>query len=1242
MKLFEWEKILEDQFKQIELIGELDISESDIQDLASGLRACIERYGHKKGLDTLLKNFPCTWMTFLVFQGVYGYSEGDFWSSTAEAVGIENRQALSVWGRLFCQLLERFDLPIFPNQEGHRYVTRVLLHGGIPLSELSRFFDVFLARAISDPGLNELEPGDLIGRLLEIRSVYDGLAKPARRFLEAGGQIAEDFVSRCLELAVVHAETGRAPSAIEIGVPERVVQAYSIWKNSNTVNAYRSRHHLQRPHILLDAYGDGVVIQLPGQSLPDPNTSPEVRWIVNLDDTMLSQSVRSYRRRDGWQTEEDWVILSRPFSECRIRIDDGRALGQSWRVGGIDSKMPLLLFDGESRRLLAWKNRVAAGHYWLVYPQTFSLAIDDGRLLEDADRLAWDWGNYRAERWDLAQAKQICLIPISQRADIDKPIVIPVAPDQSALRPQLDGGNIVPWVRTGIGTGDVYSKYPPTICIPVSVQRLAGDEVGRWTVALTKMSSRERSQYALADLEEGVSIEDRLIRLDLIKAKLLDKNHFGVFEIALRGPLGRDTSFTIVCIPDLLVDGSTRVRVARPGYPDPVSQLQIRCADWLAVDTVGSEIVVSPIAPGHFSVVMPSNIFQAELRILLARHQAEINVEEVFIRVAAPILRWAIVEGQGVISTGDWRTLPLHQPIAWLEQAERPQLVVSVAPTTFHPSPLSGYLSVIYGSSGYSQIVQADAVAKRLLRFELRELLDSVRTSSLAQVGCMLELDSLGDYLESVSVPVLYLSQSLDIDQMELDAELNLNQWTLTLRWDSSRALGNRQVTLWSLSRPWIDPVTCPIPDSAQSSFTWSMPTFELVPGNYRVQMSIMDPWVTEEANRPSRYSPNCIDKGIGSPIEQSVYMAGLPDTVSGYLERALILSGSSRSAALVDMADRFETWDIPFVLDFLLHMIREEGVDELFGPQDRAEIDVLSSLLMHPPHILYQEIAERLPIIGNEQQGELKVLLIVLGACSHPANSHHWHKMTADEMERLWSLWPVLGVMLESHALVTGDMATWHRADARLGLSTLIPDLQIEESEADVGCKLPELRVFRELCGGAPEENLLRMSASALECIRDELHIIPSGLLAENQWLSANLAWLLACKKSPELGAKASQWLKNHVEWLVDSVQVLKEENLVSPEILKLVSQRYTRRDHNTLVYLPYACGATALILRILAHEFRAREILRNVDSELELMAAHLMTFAPRLFERDLCLIELMLVQLRFGGIDHDNPQSD
>ena len=183
MKLSEWENRLHQEFERIELIGELDVSETQIAELSPQIKRHIDIYGTKVGLGVLLRQYHRTWMTYLVFQGVYGYSDGDYWTSIADSVGIDSRNALSVWGRLFFQSLERFSLPTFPGVEGNRYVMRILLHGGIPQSALPNFFEHFLVHLTAHPELAGLGADDLIEYALANTSAQYGLTKPVQRFL---------------------------------------------------------------------------------------------------------------------------------------------------------------------------------------------------------------------------------------------------------------------------------------------------------------------------------------------------------------------------------------------------------------------------------------------------------------------------------------------------------------------------------------------------------------------------------------------------------------------------------------------------------------------------------------------------------------------------------------------------------------------------------------------------------------------------------------------------------------------------------------------------------------------------------------------------------------------------------------------------------------------------------------------------------------------------------------------------
>ena len=270
----------------------------------------------------------------------------------------------------------------------------------------------------------------------------------------------------------MHAATGKVPSGKQVGLPERVVHAYLAWHQERSLPVRRMLSRLQRPQILFDAYGDGVTVVLPGQSLENLAIRPQAGWTVSYGDASLRQWVPVYRRTDGWQTKEDSLVLSSPFSECRITFDDGRELAHTWQFGGLDSRRPLILFDAATGRIKSWSEEVPAGQYWLVFPKTYSISIPSGVLREDAGTLPWDRGSYRAQLWDLSAAKAIELREIS-KGGRGQPVIVRVAADAADLRPWLIGGEVAVACRTGVGSGTVYAGELPRICIPVSPQRTA-------------------------------------------------------------------------------------------------------------------------------------------------------------------------------------------------------------------------------------------------------------------------------------------------------------------------------------------------------------------------------------------------------------------------------------------------------------------------------------------------------------------------------------------------------------------------------------------------------------------------------------------------------------------------------------------------------------------------------------------------------------------------------------------------
>ena len=136
---------------KIELLGDVPLSSGDVDHLASLIRGAVST---TVGRRFLAREARACLSCFLVWKGITGYCEGDYWSAVWHSIGLAhdpNRERR--WGQEFLDFLEANDQPLFQIWHGHTYVTPILIHGGIPNSCLDDFFERVLlpiARQLCD------------------------------------------------------------------------------------------------------------------------------------------------------------------------------------------------------------------------------------------------------------------------------------------------------------------------------------------------------------------------------------------------------------------------------------------------------------------------------------------------------------------------------------------------------------------------------------------------------------------------------------------------------------------------------------------------------------------------------------------------------------------------------------------------------------------------------------------------------------------------------------------------------------------------------------------------------------------------------------------------------------------------------------------------------------------------------------------------------------------------------------
>ena len=140
VSLGDCERVLTEKFRRVRFLGEVELSSEDVQRLNALIITELDP-DPKLGLKLLRHRAPASIAAFLVWQGIIGYGEGDYWTSALRAIGLDEPRWQQELGEVFISFLRRMDLPDLPIKDALRFVTPILLHGGIPQKCLDQFFD---------------------------------------------------------------------------------------------------------------------------------------------------------------------------------------------------------------------------------------------------------------------------------------------------------------------------------------------------------------------------------------------------------------------------------------------------------------------------------------------------------------------------------------------------------------------------------------------------------------------------------------------------------------------------------------------------------------------------------------------------------------------------------------------------------------------------------------------------------------------------------------------------------------------------------------------------------------------------------------------------------------------------------------------------------------------------------------------------------------------------------------------
>jgi hypothetical protein len=867
------------QVSQVELLGEIPVTAEECAELGRLVGLHVRGRGLIQAARILRFEYPCSFAVFLVAQGVHGYDEhGSYWPGVSQAIAktLDGNWARE-FGLLFEEILVSLDLSLFPGLGGRRYVDLILVHGGIPDYSLPDFFCHMLQPSVTRAYYADMSAEELIDEWLWHASGRYFTDKPVLRFLETGDAVALDFVERCREMAWEYIDSsGTVPEAGQVGLPKRVVEAYAQWIATQTPDVVTAepvdRWRLRKPQMLVDPWGEGVILDLPPQQVPAAAVDAEIAWQVTAGEETHDVPVRVRRVGFDLKTEPESLPLSRPAAVYKVSLLADGQVKRTWRFQGVDDERPLLAFDPERGTLLSWKNTLPARRLGLLYPAQLELEVEEAELQEELPRLPWGWAGFRGQTWDLSRSTRLTL-----QRNGSALLTITLRPDETKQRPQLCGGQLLsPAERDSGVRAPVYVGLPPSVQIPLAGRSSLADELARWRVRVHNKwlaVPEVRITTTLAELRSQLSIGEKRVDLPLSVPSMLGEEPFGNYVVRLRGPLGRDAEFTLRIVPRLEITGHETLYLPDPDCgPRPATlSIEATAGDDLECQTEGVVCHVRGDEQSEegrrYEIEASPDVTEIDLTVV--RRLPSRDAVRVPIHLPIRRLRWTLAEehrgagarGLFISHRTGWTGRVVSVSVDELLQSRSPFLLVRLPWHDESQPRLELRLLDTDGSELQVSDLASHPKGRQLWRFDLAAFLDTVRNSRLPILRFELRIWDLPGRDAPLSLPVFSLSQTMIVDDVTLSPTHVDGRALFELGWREPSPLRNRQVRLWPLWRPW-DPVyEQPIPDEAVGRWAFEVQPSELQSGKYRVEFTVVDPWIASGAvQRPPKDAPGTAD----------------------------------------------------------------------------------------------------------------------------------------------------------------------------------------------------------------------------------------------------------------------------------------------------------------------------------------------------------------------------------------------
>lgn len=923
----------------ISVLGQLPLDEEDIRILGEVIKDDID-YSTSEA-SGLSEKGPLSLSCFLVWMGIEYYDQGTYWAKVQKHLGKEGRVWQRRWGKIFLDTIERYRLTVF-NSEGHKYVTPILLHGGIPDRCLPDFFRNVLYPIVN--GAMDVDAGNPEELLVEWRSkssLYQTTDIPVRRFLEEGGKPAADFLDRCIEMARMVYYGDQIPPAAELGLPERVVENFRQWWSSGSRPfATAGRVALRRPLLELDTSYGGVRCSLPEQTILNESESPVLIQVKADEKIAFACEAPSYVRASGVITEPIDCALP-PARSYEVTLQQHPELSRKWSFDGLGDN-DWIAFD--SNQSLIRESELPRGVFWLAFDRRSSLDVK-AHVREAIDGTD-GWEAYRFSLVDTSDAESLEIVRES-----GKRVPLPLAKGKA---PEICGELVADCNVKGL---PVYTGRLPIIQVPLPHP----DEIDGWDLVVEDLTADVplRRYAALRDVVVDIKGDKGIVLLS--HASLLGHPLLGEYRVKLRsrGALGRNKQFQFAFVRDLRYEFDLPLYLSseRP----KLTLTATSCKVFLGEES--SEVTGHN---GSYDIVAKA---ESNLLNLSLEGNAGRTLPLTF---NVPRLRWAIRGMADTVSLA-WLSEPVDVDLMDFERGDEVFLIAQL--------PFENGTPAIVELEGTSQRKEA-RILNQQLRISLSQFLDSLRNLN-RPIGSFYFSVIHPRYGEkkicALRVRIRWVVTEFEFQNTRRSVSFSWtgdtkhiteNIHSVLFRWKDPGRFRNRKLRLWNLLCLRESAKEYRVPDGV-SELEISENTSMI--GRYRVELLLENEFEREFKRDsptfpPRRNDTDVFDISIGSP-NKAYGLSSSPLTFRQYLDSKIV--GCDQAVRLTDFVlteDDVEA--LAYVLIFLTRDRKTSEVKQLWFKGLRANI--------RRPRVRTL-LRERIKMFAESEDQGLKTDLLVL-----------------------------------------------------------------------------------------------------------------------------------------------------------------------------------------------------------------------------------------------------------------------